>query len=354
MIRFCFFILLFLGSCWILNPSYANDTKGDSKEEITACLKESLNATRTLPFAGEMVFHRQSAKHDWNTITKVIRFPNGEKEMIITAPELMAGLVFLNDMEGFWATPPNKERQEKIQNNEDVDHDLIERVFWKRNVLNLLDLENFDLVLKNYKFISTAEENIAGRDAKKIAIQCKYSCRPSFLIWLDKETTMQLKYQRLAPSGEFMEEFYFKSIDLKPDFEKQEKVSRDSLQKIFSYDDDQQKKLEPDFTPLETCFLPEGFSKKEENCWNTGQGRLLHLLYTDGLAYISIFQRKQTEKEKEEQTEKKICPQDIRRIERREKFIFYREANGMRISIVGDVSPDELIKTLSGFKPGKK
>lgn len=350
-IRFSsFFIIL---SLWVVS-SFAGDNKGTPKEEIQPFLKESLDVTRTLPFSGKMVFHRKNAKHDWNTRTKVIRFPNGEKDMIFEAPEMIAGMVLINDMEGLWGTQVNKEKEDKIQNDENVDRELIERVFAKRNVLNLLELENLDLIWKNYTFTFEPNEYVAGREARKISIRCNFSCRPSFTVWIDKETKMQLKYQRSTTSGEFMEEFFFETIDLKPDFEKFEKISRDTLHKFFSYEEEQPKKITPDFTPLDSCFLPQGFMKKDVNSWTGDKGQVLYTLYTDGLAYISIFQRKQTEQEKKEQAEKKICPQDIRRIERRGKFVYYRETEGLRVSILGDVSCDELVKTLSGFKPAKK
>jgi negative regulator of sigma E activity len=297
-----------------------------------------------------MEFHRRSGDSAWHTQARVLRLPNGAKRMEILNPEPIRDIVYFYNEEGFWATPLDREERKKLDKKKEVDTELLHRVFFQKSILNLLEPENLDLLFQNYYVGKIKEGAYIGRDAIKVKLTSHHDERPHFTLWIDKESKMQLKFQRFDRHGQFEESFAFLELDLNPRFSAQAR-STEGLKQFFSKEENTEKKeITLDFTPLQPEELPEGFILKEENKWKGRHGETLHKLYWDGLTHLSLFQRRLTEKEEKEIKEEKTSPDTIKIFEKWGKKVYTRAVNGIRLSIVSDISPQEITDMLASMK----
>jgi negative regulator of sigma E activity len=324
---------------------------GPQNLDVEQILRESLHATQNLPFSGIVVLHRKTHNDDWRTKMKVVRFPTGEKTMEILAPEEIKGIRHVLNKDGFFATHLEREQMRKFDRSDTVDSDTLFRAFIKKEVVNLLDMENLDLIFKNYDVKIEKHSEYANRNAVKINIHSKCQNRPFFNVWIDTQTKLRLKYQKFFPDGKFDESLSFEELDENPDFSK-ESLSVEGLRQFSQgkeEEEQEQKSVLLDFSPATPSELPQGFVKISENKWNDRNGPTHHTLYSDGLIFLSLFQRKQTDHEKQKQIEEKISPKTIKLFDRRGRRVFSREMDGLRISAVGDLSNKEISQTLASI-----
>ncbi|MDX9752588.1 MAG: sigma-E factor regulatory protein RseB domain-containing protein [bacterium] len=317
--------------------------------DLKALLRQSMEATNNLPFTGQLIFHRRAQDQRWRTATQVQRLPSGDKRMEITYPEAAQGIVMLHDKTGLWRTPLNEEVRKTLDQDQKVDMEIFLRAYREKEILNLSRLERLGLLFKNYNITFENNEKFADRDAFQIKITGKAPHRPAVKIWIDCQTKMQLKYVRFTPDGTFEESFFFESIDLQPNFS-QSAFSTEGLDQFFSYNAAKEEQ-EPDldFTPIEPPAIPAGFVLRSNHRWKRGEGLVQHSVYTDGMAFLSLFQRRQTEQEIQKQKEEECSSDTIKVFERRGTKVYMREINGFRYSMVGDIAADEIYKMLSSI-----
>jgi len=146
----------------------------------------------------------------------------------------------------------------------------------------------------HYSFAVVADDRVAGRNAKVLQIAAADDFRYGYRIWIDVETAMPLKSQLRAAEGQqLLEEVMFADISL------QGEVSEDLV--MSAYDTSGYSQLMPDEGQVteasaadiawEADELPPGFvlsAIRTETMKGASEPRL-HLVYTDGLASVSVF-----------------------------------------------------------------
>ncbi len=146
----------------------------------------------------------------------------------------------------------------------------------------------------HYRFEVIADDRVAGRDTKVLQIAAADDYRYGYRIWIDTRTGMPLKSQlRSADGKKLLEEVLFADIALPNE------VPKDLV--MSAYDTSDYEQLMPDDgkvmeaaeddIPWVADMLPPGFTLNTIR-YETMSGEeepRLHLVYTDGLASVSVF-----------------------------------------------------------------
>lgn len=134
-------------------------------------------------------------------------------------------------------------------------------------------------------------ERIAGRKAQIVAIRPKDAFRYGYRIWLDRETAMPLKTQLVNEQGNMLEQILFSEIMLP------QRIPGSAVQPSLAIDSFTVRRSTPsgisadDQEGWNATELPPGFILMVRNAKvapDAGSG-LRHLVYSDGLATVSLF-----------------------------------------------------------------
>ena len=171
------------------------------------------------------------------------------------------------------------------------------------------------------------EERVAGRKAVLLAIRPHDEYRFGHRFWLDIETGFPLQTRLIGDDGEAIEQVKFAEITLNADIHASAVAPSISIENFRWFTQPQRKITQSVSSPWDSDNLPSGFrvmSSHEENL--PGQeARVIHILYSDGLASVSVF----------------IEPTSDKKIARRSRVgassSYSIETSGFRVTAVGEV-----------------
>lgn len=146
-----------------------------------------------------------------------------------------------------------------------------------------------------YKFELYHTERVANRLTQVVGIKPKDQYRYGYMLWLDEKTAMPLKSQLRSETGKIVEQILF--TDFKPSSQIPESALKPSIdttgfkwfrppQKWAGKNSDKKKPI-----PWRASLLPKGFSLAAftERPIAGSQYPVDHLVYSDGLATVSVF-----------------------------------------------------------------
>ncbi len=149
----------------------------------------------------------------------------------------------------------------------------------------------FEQLSKNYELREVESKRIAGRNCQGIEIISRDAFRYSYRIWLDEETALPLSVNILDEESEILEQVVFARIDYPASLP--DEVFDSSL------DTSGYRRLQPadggavpeDAGQWEVADLPDGFRLATRDLQRLpGTDKpVLHMLFTDGLASVSVF-----------------------------------------------------------------
>ncbi|MGI9237197.1 MAG: MucB/RseB C-terminal domain-containing protein [Woeseiaceae bacterium] len=142
-----------------------------------------------------------------------------------------------------------------------------------------------------YDLSIVREERVAGRQANLLAIRPHDDYRYGYRIWLDTETGFPLQTKLIDVDGTAIEQIKFVQIDLNKEIHASALAPSHSTENFRWLN-----QANPHVTrSVETTWLsddlPQGFraiSTHEERVSN-GDEYVVHILYSDGLANVSVF-----------------------------------------------------------------
>ena len=142
-----------------------------------------------------------------------------------------------------------------------------------------------------YDLSLVREELVAGRKAVLLAIRPHDEFRFGHRLWLDRETGFPLRTELLDGDGSLLEQLKFADINLDSD------ISPDALSpsvsiENFTFQAGNAKRVEVDVETDWVCNdLPAGFRVvSTKNAQLPGADvSVIHILYSDGLATVSVF-----------------------------------------------------------------
>lgn len=157
--------------------------------------------------------------------------------------------------------------------------------------------DNFGLLLHNYRAVMGPEENVAGRRAFSVLLVNKYTGSNVLRIWLDAQTKLVLQKERYAASGSVSHQMRFENIRYAENIPTDLfRVPTSGYAKIIGpshglpSNDLQAVVRTAGFQALGPKYLPEGFLPIAGDVTDVKGVRMLHLLYSDGLRTVSLFE----------------------------------------------------------------
>lgn len=153
-------------------------------------------------------------------------------------------------------------------------------------------LESSNNIEQWYAFELAGEESKLGRNASIIEIRPQDDFRYGHRLWIDQLTAIPLKVQLLDPSGRTVEQIQFVSIVVPaaiPDARLQPDVSVDGFT-WFEQENAARDPAAPD-AAWRVFDPPPGFELSESRVRTLpgGEHPVEHLVYSDGLASVSLF-----------------------------------------------------------------
>ena len=183
-----------------------------------------------------------------------------------------------------------------------------------------------------YDFRILDEERIAGMTAVQLHVRPKDGYRYGYRLWLERNTGMLLKSELLGADGRPLEQLMFTDVtiggtitdsDLTPD------VAQDGFVQV------EFPRAEPtapgtvDLARWEVGELPEGFMLSSHR-HSEHNGTLEHLVYTDGLASVSVYVEPASKAERPLRGAGQMGPINM----------FGTERQGFAVTAVGEVPSD--------------
>lgn len=142
-----------------------------------------------------------------------------------------------------------------------------------------------------YDVAIVREGRVAGRDAVLIAIRAHDRYRYGQRIWLDVETAFPLQTQLIADDGSAIEQVKFADISLNEEINDSALAPSYSTEDFRWFNQPTRHANRTIVTEWSSDSLPQGFraiSTHEENMSESDEP-VTHILYSDGLANVSVF-----------------------------------------------------------------
>lgn len=265
-----FHCLILLGLC----VGNVNASTTSQLDEVRDWLQKVIDATTSVNYEGIFVY-----QHD-NLIEtmRIIHKADGanRKERLISL---------------------NGEAREVVRNNEKVyyispgDKSVLEDKSLPRTDLPVVP-RSLPLLKNSYNFHIGNDGRIAGRDVKQIIIKPHDIYRYGYRLWIDKEVGLLLRSELVDSSGRTVEQLMFTDVVIRKHIP--EEMLSPSLEgeKInwIKNDDAAQMRL-GDMSKWEVTDMPKGYIMAHFNTHSMPTGRKIvdHMVYTDGLAWVSIY-----------------------------------------------------------------
>jgi sigma-E factor negative regulatory protein RseB len=144
-----------------------------------------------------------------------------------------------------------------------------------------------------YEFEMLRPEKKAGRPALVMAIRPRDDFRYGYKLWMDKATDMPLKAQLVDRYGKIVEQLMFVSVELPSSIPEARVAQTLSTDGFTWYVEDERSGPEAssDVSSWRASQMPDGFRLETSKIkLMAGAERMVeHLVYTDGVASVSVF-----------------------------------------------------------------
>jgi len=157
---------------------------------------------------------------------------------------------------------------------------------------------NFERVLQNYRAIYDGDAIVADRPTVSVALINKYTGERAMRVWIDRETHLVLKKEEYHANGAVASQTRFEDLRYTrsiPDgifsTDAPAGFARVAGQSVATPSSDIDRVIrEAGFAPYKPKALPQGFEVVSGDVTTVNGVRTLHLLYSDGLRSISLFE----------------------------------------------------------------
>lgn len=144
-----------------------------------------------------------------------------------------------------------------------------------------------------YEFQVQDTDRVAGRVARLLVIQPRDAYRYGYRLWLDEDTGMLLKSDLVNPDGRVLEQMMFTTLELRDRIDREQLSPSVSGQGFKWFRPKEANGAKPAKKVKEwgVSELPEGFrmSMRAEHDMPMSRMPVEHLMYTDGLASVSVY-----------------------------------------------------------------
>ncbi len=151
--------------------------------------------------------------------------------------------------------------------------------------------QNRELLKQYYNISLVGKGRIAGKETQVLEIMPKDQYRYGFIFWLENETGLLLKCDMLDEKRGIIEQLMFSELEFL-DQSPASNIPEYPDFKLIDLDRDRKTQTTSDWNAK---TLPEGFMLTQNSIKPSfhGEGIVHHLVYSDGMASVSVFVEKQ-------------------------------------------------------------
>jgi negative regulator of sigma E activity len=221
--------------------------------------------------------------------------------------------------------------------------------------------DNFGLLLHNYRPVMGPDDNVAGRRVFSVLLVNKYTGETVMRIAVDAETKLVLQKDRYSPSGSVSHSMRFEQIAFTNAIPEQLfSVPSTGYQRTHGSshglpsNDLQAVVRTAGFKALGPKYLPEGFLPIAGDVSEIKGVRTLHLLYSDGLRTISLFENARgaaVDMSSYKVHDTKVGSHSAQYVVDGSTTLLAWAGNNLHFALVGEIARDELIRIGSSVSP---
>ncbi len=255
-------------------PAIAGDTFVDARHLINSMSR----ASKELNYDGIFVYRRGNQMDTLRLIHKYDE--RGERERMVSLTG--AAREVIRDGESVTCIFPDSQAV------------MVERGHPKKFLAAQLP-EPIETIAGYYNFSIAGRDRVAGRPAWIVNIVPRDDYRFGYQLWIDEETNLLVKSELKDGSGWPVEQILFTQLTVLPE------ISDELLKPAISGQDYTWYNSTAETQPITETgnewrvnTLPDGFSKSEheKRSMSAGSAPVEHMVYTDGLAMVSVFVEK--------------------------------------------------------------
>ena len=338
--------------------------------EAEEVFQQLLRSRQTVDFEGKLTLISSIPGRDSILESLVIRKAPDKQRIEFTSPPEMSGTGMVINGEKRWPIRDKKDRRR--------------RPFLlppPNRMMDELPLKNFQLLVQNYGMQVFDGGHVAGRSTYLLEIKPKLPGRPSWKVWIDAEMGVILKMEHYDHRRKLDQVFAYSEINFEPEIDEELFRSRDVMEprpkpqeerggaELWNYN---QGELDLDkirkgaqFDVILPDQSPAGFILQSIHVVKFGERRNIHLIYTDGLSILSVFESLSGEerrgRERGERREDRppwqrgeVGKMDINGVEcevmpRGPMLIFRWNCGGIYLTLMGELEQKEMAKIVSSF-----
>jgi negative regulator of sigma E activity len=253
-----------------------------TREKPDLLLREAMDAPQTISYVGEVQTMRFGARQSEAAIYRIEhRSPDLTRRWYV-APEDLYGDSTISRGDTTYSIDVKRNRV-VIATDDAIDDQVAED-------------DNFGLLTRNYRASYGPDDVLNGRPAHLVILTNKYTGQINMRVWIDKKTKLVLEKEQFAANGSVVAQTRFEHLRYTNDiplaiFEvpKHYTAVRGPSRGLPSNDLQQVVKT-AGFNARSPKYLPEGFLPVEGDVIEIKGVRTLHLLYSDGIRTVSLFQ----------------------------------------------------------------
>ncbi len=273
--RIVLFVALFLTPAWL----FADDSK-----QVEEWLEKMHSAAHSINYIGTFVY-QQGKQLTAMRIVHAVDDQNGERERLVAQDAI--GREVVRDKGRVIAILP------------DIHSVVVQKGRPEFEFPPEFPVDIDDLI-GTYSFTLGKQEHVAGRSAQKIIIKPKDKYRYGYRLWVDSKTGLLLKKQSFDERNRVLELFMFTAIEYKdniPDEMLEPGIASKDFKWIETDDVASNAEVEGGWA---VRSMPAGFiiDIHRQHRLPNSQIYADHIVYTDGLASVSIFVEPLTGKSK--------------------------------------------------------
>jgi negative regulator of sigma E activity len=273
------------------------------------------------------------------------RAPNLTERVYLSPPRLHGDSIVTRGEQSFFV---DVRRHRVLQSENDAANDQIARD------------DNYILLRANYRAVKKAAESFDGRQVRSVALVNKYTNHTTMLVRIDEGSKLVLDKQQFASDGSMVNEVRFESVRYTPDIPE----SDFNLPKEFAavrgptFDEPSENVAQvvraAGFPARGPKFLPDGFSPVEGHMIEVKRIPTLHLLYSDGIRTVSLFENTGdagVDLQTLHPQPASVSGHDARYAEQGPNTLLTWADGPLHFALIGDLRLDELQRIAASLEP---
>ncbi len=220
--------------------------------------------------------------------------------------------------------------------------------------------DNFAVLNANYNASFAPDDDVDGRRVRVVSLTNKYTGQMTMRIKIDAKTNLVLEKEIFAANGAILSQERFESIRYVNQiptgiFDVPKGMQRiDGPSRGLPSSDLQHVMAAAGFAAHGPKYLPEGFTPVEGDVIDIKGVRTLHLLYSDGVRTVSLFQNQGSSDigfDNFHAVGTKVQSHDAKYTEDGSTMLLAWSESGLHFTLVGELSLSELEKIAASVVP---